>query len=60
MTDQREQEMQNRIDGLLLEKENLNHEVSYLKEQLAQLKKMAIGNLILLTLKCLKRTGKAS
>ncbi|WP_196592889.1 IS66 family transposase [Pectinatus sottacetonis] len=43
MTDQREQEMQNRIDGLLLEKENLNHEVGYLKEQLAQLKKMAFG-----------------
>ena len=43
MTDQREQEMQNRIDGLLLEKENLNHEVGYLKEQLAQLKEMAFG-----------------
>ena len=32
MTDIREQEMQNRIDALVLEKENLSNEVSYLKE----------------------------
>ena len=34
MTDIREQEMQNRIDALVLEKENLSNEVSYLKEQI--------------------------
>ena len=44
MTDQREQEMQNRIDALSFEKENLSNEVSYLKEQIAQLKKMAFGS----------------
>jgi len=43
MTDLREQEMQNRIDALTLEKENLNYEIGYLKEQIAQLKKMAFG-----------------
>jgi hypothetical protein len=41
MTDIREQEMQNRIDSLTLEKENLRYEIDCLKEQIAQLKKMA-------------------
>ena len=44
MTDIREQEMQNRIDALVLEKENLSNEVSYLKEQVAYLKKLAFGS----------------
>ena len=44
MTDIREQEMQNRIDSLTLEKENLRYEIDCLKEQIAQLKKMALGS----------------
>ena len=44
MTDIREQEMQNRIDALVLEKENLSNENSYLKEQIAYLKKLAFGS----------------
>ena len=44
MTDIREQEMQNRIDSLTLEKENLRYEIDCLKEQIAQLKKMAFGS----------------
>ena len=44
MTDIREQEMQNRIDSLTLEKENLCNENIYLKEQIAQLKKLAFGS----------------
>ena len=44
MTDIREQEMQNRIDALVLEKENLSNEVSYLKEQVAYLKELAFGS----------------
>lgn len=35
MTDIREQEMQNRIDSLTLEKENLRYEIDCLKEQIA-------------------------
>ena len=41
MTDIREQEMQNRIDSLTLEKENLRYEIDCLKEQIAQLKENA-------------------
>jgi hypothetical protein len=44
MTDIREQEMQNRIDALVLEKANLANENSYLKEQIAYLKKLAFGS----------------
>ena len=44
MTDIREQEMQNRIHSLTLEKENLRYEIDCLKEQIAQLKKMAFGS----------------
>ena len=44
MTDLREQEMQNRIDALANEKRNLKEENQYLKEQIAQLKKMAFGS----------------
>ena len=44
MTDIREQEMQNRIDSLTLEKENLRNENICLKEQIAQLKKLAFGS----------------
>ncbi len=44
MTDIREQEMQNRIDSLTLEKENLRYKIDCLKEQIAQLKKMAFGS----------------
>ena len=44
MTDIREQEMQNRIDSLTLEKENLRYEINCLKEQIAQLKKLAFGS----------------
>ena len=44
MTDIREQEMQNRINALVLEKENLTNENSYLKEQIAYLKKLAFGS----------------
>ena len=44
MTDIREQEMQNRIDSLTLEKENLRNENIYLKEQVAHLKKLAFGS----------------
>ena len=44
MTDLREQEMQNRIDALANEKRNLKEENQYLKEQVAQLKKMAFGS----------------
>lgn len=44
MTDIREQEMQNRIDSLTLEKENLRYEIDFLKEQIDQLKKMAFGS----------------
>ena len=43
MTDLREQEMQNRIDTLAGEKRNLKEENQYLKEQIAQLKKIAFG-----------------
>ena len=44
MTDIREQEMQNRIHSLTLEKENLRYEIDCLKEQIAQLKKMVFGS----------------
>ena len=44
MTDIREQKMQNRIDSLTLEKENLRNENICLKEQIAQLKKLAFGS----------------
>lgn len=44
MTDIREQEMQNCIDSLTLKKENLRYEIDCLKEQIAQLKKMAFGS----------------
>ena len=36
--------MQNRIDSLTLEKENLRYEINCLKEQIAQLKKLAFGS----------------
>ena len=42
MTDIREQEMQNHIDSLTLEKENLRYEINCLKEQIAQLKKAGL------------------
>ena len=44
MTDLREQEMQNRIDALSNSERNLKEENQYLKEQIAQLKKMAFGS----------------
>ena len=44
MTDIREQEMQNRIDSLTMEKENLRYEINCLKEQIAQLKKLTFGS----------------
>ena len=44
MTDIREQEMQNRIDSLTLEKENIHNENICLKEQIAQLKKIVFSS----------------
>ena len=54
MKDIHEQEMQNRIDSLTLEKEKLRYEIDCPKEQIAQLKKMAFGSLMEKTKKILK------